>query len=365
MAAESGRNAGTVEDPLWDQPECLEFFQAVRLLRERYPDKSDIGTSADPDEEFVRFKSDLSFAFANTNVVSLERPSEPGGAPELSVSFMGVASPGSFGSLPYRYTEEIHRQLEAKNPAVRDFLDLFNHRFISLFYRAWEKYRFSIRHERGDESNFFEQAVFAIIGLATPGLRGRLPFDDRALLSRAGLLAMAPVPACVLENLVESFFGVEAEAQQFRLRRYLLDPEERSYLGTANATLGQDLVVGAEVNLNQYQFRLRLGPMGWPEYQSLLPDAPGYASLMELVRLSLPPEFEFEVQLVLRREDAPPLQLGAAGPDAPRLGWTTWASSGALDRDPDDALFASQQRPSPNPQPDGRPALPGVPEAVA
>ena len=94
----------------------------------------------------------------------------------MTVSFFGVATPASYGSLPTRYAELILERPRSKNRALRDFLDLFNHRLVSLFYRAWEKHRFPVRVRAvGPAPALFERALFALMGLGTDGLRGRLP----------------------------------------------------------------------------------------------------------------------------------------------------------------------------------------------
>jgi type VI secretion system protein ImpH len=329
---------------LFETPRRFEFFQAVRLLRRLLPGRKPVGDQADPDEEVVRFRSNVSLSFPGSDVVEMEPPAEAGRPAEMVVAFMGAAAPASFGSLPNRYAFEILDLARERDFAFRDFVEIFNHRFVSLFYRAWEKYRFPIRFEQGEEG-FFEDAVYSLIGFGTPGIRGRTPFDDRALLFRAGLLAMRPVPVSVLEALVESYFGIPARASQFRAAWYSIDPSERSRLGAASSRLGEDLVLGESTRLNQFKFRLRVGPMSFSEYQDLLPAGPGFAALLELVRLAVPEEFDFECQLVLRQAEIPPLRLL---PDSPvRLGWSSWLASGALDRDGEDAIFPNHRRPDP------------------
>src|SRR5437588_10322428 len=100
--------------------------------------------------------------------------------PALVASFMGLTGPK--GALPDHYTELLIRlgreRKDVERTALRDWLDLFNHRFLSLFYRAWEKYRFQIPYERGDyaltEPDVFTRALLAFVGLEMPALRDRL-----------------------------------------------------------------------------------------------------------------------------------------------------------------------------------------------
>ena len=341
MAAESRRDTDSLKESLFRRGRRFEFFQAVRLLKTILADRASIGRDFDPGEEVVRFRSDVSLAFPRTDIRDIRPPPQSGEPPELTVAFMGVATPSSFGSLPKPYAELIRELAKEKNFALRDFLDLFNHRLISLFFRAWEKYNLPIRFEFGGD-NVFEDAIFGAIGMQTEGLRGRLSFDDRALLARAGLLAMAPVPATVLESLVESYYGVPVRVVQFLPSWYAISETDQNRVGQVNSRLGEDLVIGSTVQLSQYRFRVCLGPLGWEQYEELLPNAAGFPALVELVRLAASEEFDFEVQLILRKEDVPALHLSAKPERRCRLGWSTWLKSEAFAEDAGDALLRSE-----------------------
>lgn len=358
MAAESGRAANPVARDLFEEPESFAFHQAVRLLGRMWPDRRSVGGDADPAEEVVRFVSDVSFSFPTSDLAGLEAPGEAGGQARMKVAFMGAATPNSVGSLPLTYAEDILDLERQRNFALRAFLDLFNHRFVSLFYRAWEKQRPGVSYERG-ESGTLERVLFALAGMGTEGLRGRLPFRDHALLSRAGLLARRPASACAIERVVRGYFGVPVRVEQFQARWYPIGASDQNRLGEANSRLGTDLFAGEEVLLGQFAFRLRIGPLAWEAYQDFLPSGGAFAPLRELVRLATSEEFDFEIQLVLQREEAPECALGG---ERVRLGWTTWIVSGERDRDPDDVVLSSDTVPPPTGPAEARPSNP---EAMA
>jgi type VI secretion system protein ImpH len=339
MAPSRGRSAGSLKDRLEEEAVRFEFLQAVRLLHALAPERAGVGYDADPEREAVRFLSHMSFAFPTSDVVSIEPPKQPGGPPRLTVSFLGVATPACYGSLPMPYAQEVFEQARDRSAVLRDFFDVFNHRLISLYFRAFEKYSLPIAHETGNH-DFFERALRGILGLATPALEERLHFADRALFWRAGLLAMAPVPAQVLEQLVESYFEVAARVEQFQPAWYPLDPEDQTRLGQTNASLGVDVNVGLSVRLLQYRFRLRLGSLNFAEYMELLPSGGAFEPMFDLVRIATGAEQTFEVQLVLAAAEVPPLELGATQPC--RLGWSTWLTNPARTQDADDAVFASE-----------------------
>ena len=309
----------------------IEFFQLVRLLQRARPDADPVGRADEPAREAVRFGSSTDFAFAASDVSAVEAGDDDAPA-RVEVRFMGVASPDSFGSLPSAYADEINRQLADHNPALRDFFDLFNHRVISLFYRAWERGRLDITCERGTD-NAFERVLRGVLGLEGPGLGDRLPIPARELLGRAGLLAMRPVPPLALESAIESLFGLAAEVQSFMPAWFPIEPGDRTRLGVHNSSLGSDpdapeageeVVLGGEVSLCESRFRLRLGPMDRARFESLLPGSEGFAALVGLVRLAVGSELDFDVQLLLDGERLPDLRLGTEHEAPTRLGHTSW-----------------------------------------
>jgi len=228
-----------------------------------------------------------------------------------------------------------------KNTALRDFLDVFNHRLISLFYRARERSRPALLFERGP-GNPLERTLAAVIGIGTPELGARLGLPDRALYARAGLLGLRPMPAVALAALVRSVFGVPAEVEQFRPARFPLEPGDRSRLGRANCRLGVDLVLGAAVELADAKFRLRLGPLRRAQFEQLLPDRPAFRRVSELVRFATRAELDFDVQLVLAPGEAPPLALCSGRAALGRLGWSAWLGPPPKDIRLGQAVFSSR-----------------------
>src|SRR5262249_12578067 len=146
MAA-SGRGAAPgLEDLLFGHPYEFSFFQAVRLLTRLHPDRSPVGLDAMPSSEIARFRAHLSMDFPASQIQSMLRAEPQSNPATMTVTFMGLTGP--LGVLPWHYTELLIKLETEKNPGLKDFFDLFNHRWISLFYRAWEKHRFFVPYER-------------------------------------------------------------------------------------------------------------------------------------------------------------------------------------------------------------------------
>lgn len=376
MATASGRTATpvTVERRLFSEPYLFGFFQAVRLLERLRPDARPVGHGGPPDVEAVRFRAHLSLSFPPSALYELSTSTVDQPVPMLTQTFFGLTGPS--GVLPRHYTElllRLHR--DARGPertALRDWFDLFNHRLVSLFYRAWEKYRFWLAVERREdirpEPDPFTRILRSLVGLGTGGLHGRLRIacqeegdkgrtervlarvDDRAILFYGGLFSHRPRNAVGLEGLLSDYFGVPVRVDQFRGQWLPLEQESRAFLGqeAGGHRLGLDLILGEQVWDMESKFRLRVGPLGAADFAAFLPDRrlfpeqKRFLLLMHLVRLYAGQEFDVDVQLVVRAEEVPECQLPKATADGPQLGWNSWLTSLSLPHDVGDAVFEGE-----------------------
>jgi type VI secretion system protein ImpH len=320
-----------------DAPTSIGFFHAVRLLERLHPDRDPIGGFGDPAQEVVRLRVTPSIAFPPSEIAAID--DRAGRQPTMTVSFMGLNGPQ--GVLPLVYSAHVAERVRAKDTTTSAFLDLFNHRMISLFYRAWEKSRIAVTHQRGAGDRFGGH-LLDLIGLGSPGLRNRLGLSDEALIFYSGLLALQSRSATALEQMVEDYFGVRAEVEQFVGGWYALDEDTQCRLGDeedASSQLGIGAVAGDEIWDQQARIRLRLGPMSRRQYERFLPTGDAHAPLDELARFFTNDEMDIEVQLILARDEVPGCTLGGDDGGSPPLGWCTWLRSGQCQRDPDDTIL--------------------------
>jgi type VI secretion system protein ImpH len=326
-----------VELRLWQEPYIFEFFQAVRLLQRLLPERELVGRFSSPAREIVRFTAHASLPFPASGIQSLtNRENAP---PLMVVNFMGLTGPQ--GVMPLVYTEFIVERVRSRDTTMRDFFDLFNHRMISLFYQAWEKYRFTIAYER-EERDRFSRYLLDLIGLGTQGLGNRQAVRDDSLIYYSGLLSLHTRSESALRNILMDFFDVPVEIDQFVGGWYPLDPsiQCRFDLGSAvEEQLGVGVVVGDEVWDPQSAVRVRLGPLTLKQYVDFLPNGAAFPPLRGMLRL-FSNDLDYEVQLVLRREEVPICELGAEDEIVPQLGWCTWVKSAPFGRDPGDAVLA-------------------------
>ena len=328
-----------LDERLFDYPYEFDFFQAVRLLHLILNDRPGIGRIAKPNEEPVRFKARQSLEFPASSIHSLSVEGDP---PLMTVAFLGLT--GVQGALPHHYTEHILARAQAKDFAMAEFFDLFNHRLVSLFYRAWEKHRFPVRFQLAaakQQIDEFSQYLFDWIGVGTEGLRGRMAVRDQALLRYSGLLGQKPASAVSLTAILHDYFGVAVEIEEFVGAWYKLSEEDQCDLAgfELNNRLGEGAIAGDAVWDPQARFRVRLGPLKLVEFLEFLPDGKAVEELRDLVRFYVGPVLQFDLQLVLKAEEVPWCRLGDESPEGPRLGWCGWLKTGEFGQDAREAVF--------------------------
>jgi len=328
-----------VEEKLRREPYSFDFFQAVRLLEKVLPDRTSVGKFAHPATEVARFAAHPSLAFPASQIQAMEWPAE--GPVQMTVNFMGLTGPQ--GVLPNPFTSLIIERLRASDTSLRDFLDIFNHRIISLFYRAWRKYRFDVACEHG-ERDLFSRHLLSLVGLGTDGMRDRQAVSDDALIYYAGLLGQRPRSAQALQQILADYFEVPVAIEQFAGGWYRLDPETQCRLegNSESGELGFGAVVGDEVWNEQSKVRIVLGPLTMERYADFLPHGRSFETLGGWVRFFSNDEWDFEVKLILEQEQVPACTLGVEGISGPQLGWVSWVKSVPFNRNPDDTVLAME-----------------------
>lgn len=325
MASEGRGADAPLSNVLFEEPYRFDFFQAVRLLEKIYPARRPVGGDAAPSSEVVRFRTRPTLQFPASQIhefMSRGGDGDTSPPPEMMVAFMGVI--GALGVLPSHYTELVAERARYKDTALWEFLDLFTHRMISLFYLAWEKHRFPIAYERGGLDRFTEY-LFDIVGMGTRGLRGRLGLPDEGLLLYGGLISQRPHSASAVAAILGDYFGVRARLEQFAGQWLTLDADSVTRLGTAHSELGASAVAGARVWDAQSKYRVLFGPLKLEKFLSLIPSGGEFRPASELAHFLTGEELDFDIQLVLRGDEVPTCQLSSREDDtSPRLGWSSW-----------------------------------------
>jgi type VI secretion system protein ImpH len=327
------RDPVELERELLDRAASMDFFQILRLLENAHPDKPRIGASLRPRDDAVRFGQDPSLAFEPTAVrgftpASLEQRAR------LAVNFIGLLGPN--GPLPLHLTEYARdRARNQGDPTLAAFLDVFHHRIVSLFYRARASAEPALSLDR-PELDRFGDYIGSLFGIGSPALQNRDEIGDFAKLHFAGLMANQRRPAAGLVTILRAYFKLPVAIEQFvgHWMKIPLDGQTRIGMQDQGNRLGTSAVLGRKVWDCQHKFRLVIGPLDYDDYQRMLPGGDSMRRLLDWVRNYAGMVLDWDVRLILKREQVPRLALGGR-----RLGWTTFLASAPASRDSEQLLI--------------------------
>lgn len=318
-----------------------DFFRKVRRIDAANPRHPRTGCAILPREEKVRFRQIPHLHFAPATIGKTDSRIDEDNHrtfEEVMVYFMGLL--GVNGPLPSVFSDVLiakakgvpHPDMEDRHstdafradagPAA--FIDLFNHRFISLFYRAAVSSRKAVDFDRPEEARF-HAFIGSFIGLGTAATQHRMGVPDTAALYFSGHFACPTHHAQGLCGILADFTGAPVHILE-NIGHWVPVPAiNHTILGVnRNAGhLGQGAMLGTKYWDRTMKFRLVLGPLTWAEYQDYFPAGPLVEAIKSLILLYCGREFVCEVNPVLKKTEVPACRLGGGS----RLGFSSWLKS--------------------------------------
>ncbi len=321
MESEKRQSDTPLRDRLFKEFYSFSFFKAVDLLESLLPDKKPLGQTLTPGEEAVRFSSKSGLSFPASDISKIEH-SDKERPVDMEVTFMGLIGPS--GVLPHWYNEQVMERTLQKDFGLKAFYDIFHHRLISLFYLAWKKHQLAANYLPGAKDKL-SSYFLSVIGLGTGRLVDMIGFPDKSTVYYYSGLLSRPVPSSVaIEATVGYFAGVSVHVQQFIDQLLPISEEDQTQIGLSNGRLGIDAICGSYVWDNQTKFRIKMGPIGYDDFLRFLPTGEMFHPTFSLVRYMVGIEYEFDICLILKREEVPPCILGEETPGSSLLGLSTW-----------------------------------------
>lgn len=333
-----------------------DFFAAMRLVEALHPQQPRLGTALRPSAEPVRLGQDPAVDFAPAALSSWL----PGrnGTPRIGQRFHGLFGP--MGPLPLHLTE--HAQERRQHHGDRSFsafADLFHHRALLMFYRAWVQSRPAVHLDRRGDA--WSRWLGSLAGFGDEAFSSKDSLPDEARRHRIALLARGARSPEGLVKLLQGHFRLPVRLEPWVGHWMLLRPEDRTRLQAASQPdgrhrLGHDAIAGSKVWDRQFRFRLHLGPLSYTQYRQFLPGARSSATLRDWVRQHAGLALAYDVVPWLRGSEVPPLQLGHGEDSRARLGWTSWLGSRRPQPDRGDLRVVPERQPqAPAAVPSSRP----------
>lgn len=305
----------------------FNFFQAVRLLESFYGGRPGVGHLGPAEKEVVKILPNEELSFPPSDISRIGRSQNEAGEDKwiLFENFLGLYGPNTSSPM---YIAEMIAQFPRDEDPLRDFLDIFNHRILSLYYRAWKKHNLgaSISIERKDA---FSKILFAMIGFDVEGPTTEWRVPPKKLLRFSSFFCSSSRPSSALESLLADFFELDdVSIIQFFPRRY--SPAKSSLSRISNAEdggrLGESFVIGETITDVSGQFKIRLGSLTMKQFLNFQPGSAQYEELAFITKMYVKYQLDFSLELVLKPNQGDCLVMSATDPVG-ILGRSAWLGS--------------------------------------
>ncbi|MFD1557408.1 type VI secretion system baseplate subunit TssG [Paraburkholderia silviterrae] len=311
----------------------MSFMQLCRLLEMRAPGLPGLGTRDTPEHEPVRFGSWPRVGFPAAEVVAVDFGDVPGEAgstvpPIVRTTFMGLY--GVDAAMPSHLVDDIVLREEG-HEVVESFLDRFNHRFVTLLYRAWKKYRYPESFRPGG-NDAHSRNLLCLAGFGWGEKPQRVGLPDSRVLALLGLLIQRTrTPEGLAGVIALTAPGVEVRVDEFYTAYAsagapmpLASHDAVSAAGQPRKGLGGGYVLGKRLAYRSRAARATLRPAGAQQAHDLLPGAWLHRELMAVVQLYIGVKADVVLRMELSTRFVPASSIATVHAGlSPRLGWTT------------------------------------------
>ena len=323
MAGEHRTAIDTLEQvtvELNERISSFDFIAAVRLLECANAHKPRVGESVRVRDDVLRLSQHVGLGFKGRSLHSFE--SGKGAITHrLHVNFLGLL--GSHGPMPLHFTEYAdQRTRHHADPTFKEFLDLFNHRMLSLFYRASVQFDPAVMFDRPG-NNSYEDFLGSLCGLLPEASSNRDSIPEGSKRHYPSWFSSSAKSPDGIKALLGDYFGLPVSVKEWVGSWLALPVDAQARLGTRSNSvqLGRALYIGKRVWGIRHKFCVQLGPLDWESFSSFKPGGKRAKSLYDLVRNYVGDEWDWDLELILKAGEVRPLKLNHTR----TLGFDSWA----------------------------------------
>jgi len=340
--AQTKRKSGIeLEKTIGSTPYDWNFFGLVRELDRYFRQQSrgveSTGFSYKVKSDALRFRQSHSLAFPPSDVAAYQ-PGDPNTPSELTVHCFGLL--GCSGPMPLFLTEYVFKRVHHhKDHALKNFLDIFHHRMISLYYRAWAINQITVNRDWEDDP--FSGYLGSLINASGKAYTQTDEISNDARIYYSGRLIQKNMNSEGLCAILSDYFDTPVKMEQFTGQWISIPHEDQCRLGESENTglLGKTGIVGRRIwDINQ-KFKLILGPMNLASYEKMVPGSRGFAHLKAWIDSYVGMSFDWDVQLVLKAEEVPDFTVN----QKIQLGYTSWIKKRKDQKDADDLMISGNR----------------------
>ncbi len=288
----------------------INFYRFCQLLEKMAPDRPPLGSTTNPADDPVRFRPHPGMGFPVSELKAIETDEDhPDAPPTVRTTFLGLY--GVDSPLPTSYIDDITQQREG-HEALESFLDIFNHRILTQFYRIWRKYSYPATFEAGGKDST-SQSLLGLIGLGIPGTDKHVATPVSRFLALLGIMRQ---PARTAEG-VQALVRLLAPNTRTTVTPHCLRPvrinQPMGFYGNSDFLLDGHTVLGDEVMDANSQLLIALYTVDVEEAQAWLPEGPLYSDFLVLLRVYLGWRYKARIELTVDTHLIPAPVLGNDG----------------------------------------------------
>ncbi|AOM40272.1 type VI secretion system baseplate subunit TssG [Xenorhabdus hominickii] len=322
----------------WQQltqtPWRFDLFQTLRRLDAQLGEYYRLGTALLPRYEPLRLGQKASMVFA-PSTISEAYKRENSQLYEILIYSFGLFGPN--GPLPLHLTEYTYsRKYNYRDPTLSAFANLFHHRLILLFYRAWANAQPTTSLDRPDNQRFCHYLAC----LNGVGLPAQMNFEiphKHARYALSGHFSRQGHGAEGLEKILIFYFNISVKITQNIPQWLKIEKQNQMRLtaGRHMPRLGKSVFLGTAVYDIQNKFRIELGPLTWEEYNMFLPNQPKSKQLRDWVYQYLGIEYAWDIRLILDKSAINEMRLS----ETVKLGMNSWLGKTTRPTHYDDFIY--------------------------
>ncbi|EMS1063081.1 type VI secretion system baseplate subunit TssG [Providencia stuartii] len=309
-----------VLEALGERLPSVNFYRFCQLIEQTSEHFPPLGSTQDPKNDSIRFRPHRGMGFPATEIKGVDkddryRESE---IPSIRTTFLGLY--GVTSPLPTAYLDDISQHRDGTE-ALTDFLDIFNHRLTTQFYRIWRKYSYPATFIAGgkDETS---QYLYGLIGLGIPGCAQHVQTPLSRFLALLGTMRL---PTRTSEGVISL---IKLLAPKTTAQVVPHDPRRIEQQSTTSLSCKQPMTLENKPVLGQYaidansQILIKLHTKDIDEAKGWLPDGQIYQDLMALLHVYLGSRVNARLCLTLPRKLLPDATLSTKANYGVQLGRT-------------------------------------------
>ena len=283
----------------------MNFYRFCQLLEQMYADEPILGRYETPAADPLRFAPSIDMSFPASELKYIERAPYVNRPTTVRTRFLGLY--GVDSALPLGLLDNIIRR-EENYQAMTDFLDMFNHRIITQFYRIWLKYHYpaSFLSEGKDP---LSKCLLGLTGLGIKGTAEQIGTPSSRFLALLGLITQKTRTAEGIIGLVRVLVNdAKVVVNEFYpIWQSIDNPAKLS--SKEQSALNGSAVLGSRFRECNQTIRIAITPQHKEQIADLLPGGQLNHDLLALLRAYLGYQVDAKMTLHIQRHFLPRSRL--------------------------------------------------------